>query len=151
MADELNRLINEDKLTEDTIKPYISQVNSRRGDEYFTPLMNAIHHRREKAIKVLLRYGADPTIEVKVRTTSMLIYMYDIYDIYIYICICIYIYLCIYIYIYYINTHLHINIYIYVYIYITICIINIIYIKLLHTYRQYDIQLHRSEHRSITI
>ena len=73
-GEDLLRLIFENKLTLENGKALQVHINYRKESKgYFTPLMNAIHHRSKAAIRILLVLGADPTIQVKVEyklTTS---------------------------------------------------------------------------------
>ena len=73
-GEDLLRLIYDDKLTHENCKALQVLINYQRESEgYFTPLMNAIHFKRQSAIRTLLILGADPTIQVKVNyqlTTS---------------------------------------------------------------------------------
>ena len=67
-VEDLLQLIHKDVLDEENIIRFLAYVNvSKNVDNgYFTPLMNAIHYKRTKAIKILIDAGADPTIKIKV-------------------------------------------------------------------------------------
>ena len=67
-VEDLIELIHKDVLDEENIIRFLAYVNvSKNVDNgYFTPLMNAIHYKRTKAIKILIDAGADPTIKIKV-------------------------------------------------------------------------------------
>ena len=66
-GEDLLRLIFENKLTLENGKALQVHINYRKESKgYFTPLMNAIHFKRQSAIRTLLILGADPTIQVKV-------------------------------------------------------------------------------------
>jgi hypothetical protein len=66
--EHLLQLIYEDKLTDENVKMYLRHIDYSRDPNqgYLTPLMNAIHHGRKRAIAVLLKARANPTIIINV-------------------------------------------------------------------------------------
>ncbi len=67
-VEDLLKLIHDDALDEENIIRFLEYVNVSKdvNNGYFTPLMNAIHYKRTKAIKILIGAGANPNIKIKV-------------------------------------------------------------------------------------
>ncbi len=68
-GEDLLKLIYYDELTLENGQALQVHINYQKESKgYFTPLMNAIHHNRLSAIRILLILGADPTIRMKVNS-----------------------------------------------------------------------------------